>query len=95
MTPEQFCYWLQGAIELADMKEMSPKDIQVLKDHLKLVFEKLTPVYGVNPIPLPEIQSPLVGGSGGIWIGPAVNPVPYSVSDGTAGTPEQYVTVSC
>ena len=45
MTPEQFCYWLQGFIELAgdDLKKLDEKRIQIIKDHLDLVFNKVTP----------------------------------------------------
>lgn len=42
MTPEQFCYWLQGYSEISDE---SPTGDQwtIIQDHLKLVFEKVTP----------------------------------------------------
>lgn len=45
MTPEQFCYWLQGFIEIAsdDLKNIDEKRIQIIKDHLDLVFHKVTP----------------------------------------------------
>ena len=45
MTPEQFCYWLQGFIEIAgdDLKKLDEKRIQIIKDHLDLVFNKVTP----------------------------------------------------
>lgn len=69
MTPEQFCYWLQGALELGDLKEFSPQEVQKIKDHLKLVFEKKTPDY---TYPLGQ----------GVTFQPAV--LPYTVSDGTA-----------
>lgn len=41
MTPEQFCYWLQGYAELSD----SPPDIvqwESINAHLKEVFKKVT-----------------------------------------------------
>lgn len=42
MTPEQFCYWLQG---YAEMGSPAPNEEQwqVIKDHLKLAFKKETP----------------------------------------------------
>lgn len=45
MTPEQFCYWLQGFIELAgnDLEQINAARIQVIRDHLDLVFNKVTP----------------------------------------------------
>lgn len=42
MTPEQFCYWLQGYAELSD----SAPDIvqwESINAHLKEVFKKVTP----------------------------------------------------
>lgn len=47
MTPENFTYWLQGWFELNDTIDhregASPETLQVIKDHLKLVFDKQTP----------------------------------------------------
>lgn len=44
MTPEQFCYWLQGAFEiLPDNMELDITQLQVIKDHLATVFTKVTP----------------------------------------------------
>ncbi len=56
MTPENFVYWLQGYFEINDatgtgttsvtpgtLKYLNEKQLQVIKDHLKLVLEKKTP----------------------------------------------------
>ena len=43
MTPEQFAYWLQGYFEISNNKKLDNKQIQIIKDHLKLVFDKKTP----------------------------------------------------
>lgn len=43
MTPESFVYWLQGFLEVANPKKMDEKQIQIVKDHLGLVFKKETP----------------------------------------------------
>ena len=46
MTPEAFAYWLKGALELnPEMLEkgMTPEQTQTMKDHLDLVFDKVTP----------------------------------------------------
>ena len=51
MTPEQFTYWLQGFMEMADPKELNKIQTQQIKDHLKLVFDKKTP-----EVSLPMIQ---------------------------------------
>jgi len=42
MTPEQFCYWLQGFNEVAGAQP-TPEQWVVIKDHLKTVFDKRTP----------------------------------------------------
>lgn len=70
MTPEQFTYWLQGFMEMADPKELNETQTQQIKDHLKLVFDKKTPdrISGTGlvnpPYSLPGIQ----------W-----NPNPYTI----------------
>ncbi len=51
MTAEQFTYWLQGFMETADPKSIDEKQTQIIKDHLKLVFTKVTPDYTYTPIP--------------------------------------------
>ena len=43
MTPENFTYWLQGYFEISESKMLSSKQTQVIKDHLALVFTKVTP----------------------------------------------------
>lgn len=47
MTPRDFCYWLQGYIELTDASIsdtlLEECQVDVIRDHLKLVFEKETP----------------------------------------------------
>lgn len=43
MKAEEFCYWLQGFFELSNSNTLSVTQTQVIKDHLNLVFHKLTP----------------------------------------------------
>jgi hypothetical protein len=45
MTPENFVYWLQGVLEIADPKQLDEKQIQIIKDHIKLILRKETPNY--------------------------------------------------
>lgn len=45
MTSDQFCFWAQGFFELTDAKSLDEKQTQILKDHLALVFNKVTPNY--------------------------------------------------
>ena len=50
MTPENFCYWLQGRIELhRDM--ITVEEWECIKSHLQLVFNKQTPSMPNNPLP--------------------------------------------
>jgi hypothetical protein len=46
MTPEQFTYWLQGFVEIQNPTKLDRQQTQIIKDHLKEVFEKKTPNYG-------------------------------------------------
>lgn len=43
MTPEQFCYWLQGRAELRPDEIPSPGEWQSIREHLATVFNKVTP----------------------------------------------------
>lgn len=49
MTPEQFCYWLQGFSEI-DGYPPTPDQWLVIKDHLAHVFEKKTPARTLDDI---------------------------------------------
>ncbi len=49
MSPESFTYWLQGFLEVTGATTITPEQVQIIKDHLALVFEKKTPSY--QPIP--------------------------------------------
>lgn len=43
MNERDFFYWLQGFFEISETKTLSKKQVQVIKDHMKLVAEKQTP----------------------------------------------------
>ena len=49
MTPEQFTYWLQGYFEIANPLELNPYETKIIKNHLSLVFNKLTPTASSKP----------------------------------------------
>lgn len=51
MTSLEFCYWLQGLIEVGQPKILYTDQIEIIKDHLKLVFEKKTP-FRTGPVDL-------------------------------------------
>lgn len=60
MTPENFCYWLQGFMELSNERTLTPEQVQIIRDHLNLVFIKLTPLACATPVSdlkLPAITS--------------------------------------
>ena len=54
MTPENFVYWLQGWFELNKTIDhragATPETLQVIEDHLKLVFDKKTPDRSIEEI---------------------------------------------
>lgn len=39
MTSRDFCYWLQGLFEVSEIKELNEKQLQIVKNHLNLVFK--------------------------------------------------------
>jgi len=45
MTPEQFTYWLQGFNEIREKEAvgLTEKEWDIIKDHLRTVFHKVTP----------------------------------------------------
>jgi hypothetical protein len=44
MTPEQFCYWLQGLFECKPVGEsLTLAEMMSIRDHLLTVFQKRTP----------------------------------------------------
>jgi hypothetical protein len=57
MTAEQFTYWLQGFMEIEDPQTLTKQQTQVIKDHLKLVFDKQTPDR-TNPMFSPSTVQP-------------------------------------
>lgn len=52
MNEQTFCFWLQGFVELSDTDTISEKQWLMIKDHLKLVFDKKTPDRQVQGEPI-------------------------------------------
>lgn len=49
MDEKSFAYWLQGYFELTDSGQpLSVQQVQIIKDHLTLVFKKETPSYTID-----------------------------------------------
>jgi hypothetical protein len=55
MTPDQFTYWLQGFVEL---NGSMPNEVQwkSITDHLKTVFNKVTPYRGITTLGSPSLS---------------------------------------
>lgn len=49
MTPEQFCYWLQGWLEMENPSTISEFRVKMIKEHLQSVF--------TNKPKLPSMES--------------------------------------
>ena len=61
MTERDFIYWLQGYLEVSGTKKISAEQVQIIKDHLSLVLNKVTPIYDQSIVtPL----GPYLGGGG-------------------------------
>lgn len=58
MTPEQFTYWLQGFVEIRETEKvgLTEKEWNIITDHLKTVFHKVTPNY-TQPAPIPSLPN--------------------------------------
>ena len=56
MTAENFCYFLQGYFELGG-ENLSPQQVQIIKDHLALVFNKVTPSYDLGATTISQDQT--------------------------------------
>lgn len=66
MTPEQFCYWLQGFAEITGANvgfgsNPQPHEWEVIKDHLALVFKKETPSYTFPALTADELKKKIEG----------------------------------
>lgn len=58
MTEREFCYWVQGFVEMNPNAMVTHTQWEIIKDHLKLVFKKETPdrlaVQDPKPAPFPS-----------------------------------------
>ncbi len=48
MNYEAFCWWLQGFMEIQNPEELTKEQVVEIKNHLALVFHKVTPDIGVG-----------------------------------------------
>jgi hypothetical protein len=50
MTSKDFAYWLQGLFELGNIKTLDERQVDTIKNHLKLVFlHEIDPSYSDDP----------------------------------------------
>jgi hypothetical protein len=60
MTPEQFCYWLQGFSELSGDNPPTPEQWKSIREHIATVFKKVTPpVMPTMPVNDPRRVQPI------------------------------------
>lgn len=75
MNERDFCYWLQGYMEISGNKELTAEQLKIVQDHLNLVFQKVTPVHAPPfTITWPQTINPGLGSGGGIVQGSTLNP---------------------
>jgi len=87
MSPESFCYWLQGYFELAKYpNDMDYQQVQIVQDHLALVFNKVTPTRTLDPKAVDEIMAGLPTHTG-ITINPEFIGTPVWPQDCDIPTP--------
>lgn len=56
MTPDNFCYWLQGFFEISEAVELSADQLREIKNHTNLVLASQPENYHV---PTPSADSPI------------------------------------
>ena len=50
MSERDFCFWLQGFMGISGKNcQLNPEQVKIIRDHLSLVFNKITPVYDNLP----------------------------------------------
>ena len=73
MTPEQFCYWMQGFVELSGGNPPTTQQWQSISEHLQQVFKKKTPTMLTPATTTPAVppqQTYPWPGTGAPWIKP-------------------------
>lgn len=54
MNTQDFAYWLQGFFEISGAKNLNEKEVAIIKEHLDLVFNKVTKVPPIDTKSLDE-----------------------------------------
>lgn len=78
MTPQEFCYWLQGFFEInGNVESITKEQAKIIQQHLKLVFKKDSLNIDINKlpfIPCPEYDYPR---DNSLWKRPDMEPRRY------------------
>ena len=64
MTERDFCFWLQGFLELTPGLSPSIEQTQAIREHLALVFQKVTPPVGSSGPQTAGTQTTTQAGAG-------------------------------
>jgi hypothetical protein len=57
MKATEFCFWLQGFFELSESEQLTPRQVEIIRNHLKLVFyHDIDPSYSEDPGVQAEMQ---------------------------------------
>ena len=51
MSPQDFTYWLQGFFELSNSDTLTESQVALIREHLELVFNKVTPEHHEKETP--------------------------------------------
>ena len=65
MSPRDFAFWLQGWLELERPKSISGQKLQVIREHLSLVFQHVAGGPPVEPMDHPTPVEKCPSASGG------------------------------
>ena len=58
MKSTEFAYWLQGFFELSETNTLSERQVETIKNHLKLVFyHKIDPSSSTDPVVQETMQN--------------------------------------
>jgi hypothetical protein len=64
MKATEFCFWIQGFFELSESEQLTPRQVEIIRNHLKLVFyHDIDPSYSEDPVVQAEMQAIHDGGT--------------------------------
>jgi hypothetical protein len=58
MKASEFCFWLHGFFELSESEQLTPRQVEIIQNHLKLVFyHDIDPSYSDDPLVQNKMQA--------------------------------------